>query len=794
MAQRENSLGAPTEGLGQNVTFAFDTSGVPQLSLPGRGGVNGGVQGGIAHTSTQGTQVGMSEDPTMAALMKVGDAIMRPMMEKKKVEAYVTGMQRAMAGETIKDIAETQPWYSKLFGDSDVVEGARAYTGHTVAQTTIASMQDQMPEIRKMGPAEAQQYYTKAVQKNLTGDGATDLSIMKAMTSALPGVMREQSRQHYGWLQENAAASESAAFNAGADAFQRGAAKMAQGYMTKDELDAQSSQFVRSLLPAKGRDIKNWRESMTDNLERWAGNGQFHALNSVLDHGLLDALTPDQQMKVKNRIITEEGKTRARYSYEWSDQKAKIEALAHDPDQGQKAQDAAKLALEANKKFAEETGVRTMQFFSPEELTNLTKTSAIAITRERARQAEIVQRNAEKAATAAGKAQAAEDKLNLIRSNPQAVADFVAFPGFSNEDVNAAMVPLYNSKDAAGKVELLTKMYSGKGYVLKLIADGKERAVEALVSGGDNVVKDYGAGAEQAYNEYKQMRAVGPEMAAAYYGKQAPRMEKLYSLIEDAKMPPKFAWQSAMLTPLKAARIDASVMKATSAQVLSQQPGWIVGTVTGSIPLSETGQRLVSNVASGYADSFKDMWGDKVAAERGINLAKGSGQLTVLGGHAWTKQKSQPDLQAYLASTHDGKRAVGTDGAGEITRDAIDTLLYGSGKTAGIIPNAGFHIGTKKADAVSVFQDQDNDGRPVLHVMATVDGEVKTGVLPFSRVFDLYHEQQELKKVSTLGIKNENLRFGPDLSGPKAPARQPSIYASKEEWARYRAEQAQQPK
>jgi hypothetical protein len=127
----DNSLGAPTEGLGQNVTFAYNTGRGPgQLEIgdPGRirAGVIGGDTVGAGATRAQGVQ-DRNANATLDVLMKVGESIMAPMLKQKKTEAYVAGMQRAMQGEAVTEIATEQPWYSKIFGDSDVVEGARAY-------------------------------------------------------------------------------------------------------------------------------------------------------------------------------------------------------------------------------------------------------------------------------------------------------------------------------------------------------------------------------------------------------------------------------------------------------------------------------------------------------------------------------------------------------------------------------------------------------------------------------------------------------------------------------------------
>src|SRR6478752_1039791 len=163
----ENTLGAPTEGLGQRVTFAFDAGGaVPQLSLGNRGDIQAGVRGGgtVNAGGTQNRGVVLEKNETFDFIAGLADKAVKVDMQRRKTQAFVTGMQRAAAVEAVSDIAAQQPWYSKLFGDSDTVEGARQYASHTIAQTTVAQMEEEMPQLRQMSPLEAQNYFTDSVK------------------------------------------------------------------------------------------------------------------------------------------------------------------------------------------------------------------------------------------------------------------------------------------------------------------------------------------------------------------------------------------------------------------------------------------------------------------------------------------------------------------------------------------------------------------------------------------------------------------------------------------------------
>ena len=95
MAANDNTLGAPTEGLGQTVTFtASGGVGVPQLQIPDRGAVRMGTQGGAPTSSGQARQVQAAQpDPTMAALMKLGGNLLAPAVKRDQEAQFMQGTQ-----------------------------------------------------------------------------------------------------------------------------------------------------------------------------------------------------------------------------------------------------------------------------------------------------------------------------------------------------------------------------------------------------------------------------------------------------------------------------------------------------------------------------------------------------------------------------------------------------------------------------------------------------------------------------------------------------------------------------
>lgn len=201
---KDNTLGAPTEGLGQTVTFAAQQgSRVPQTQAAQRQALRTNASGGGAVLTARALQIPESKgDATFQVLARLGGELIKPHLEAERTAAYVQGMQKAATGQAIKEIVDEQPWYSKLFGSTSLVDGARAYTASAKANTIAAEMEAALPELRKMPPSEFNAYATQQITAANTGDSATDMLIMQQVSATLPSVMKGQAKAHLRYQQE----------------------------------------------------------------------------------------------------------------------------------------------------------------------------------------------------------------------------------------------------------------------------------------------------------------------------------------------------------------------------------------------------------------------------------------------------------------------------------------------------------------------------------------------------------------------------------------------------------------
>lgn len=745
MPAKENTLGAPTEGLGQTVTFAFNPNvGVPQMSSSGLPGVQAGVQGGgVANVQmAQGVQGG-PPDATVATLMKFGDKILNRKLEEAKAEAFVTGMQRAMTGEAVADIANEQPWYTKIFGDSDVVEGARAYSSQAAVQNQIAAMEDKMPELRKMDPAQANKFFIESVNQSLTGDKPTDLSIMQAMTRALPSVMRRQAKEHYGYRQEQAAVREGEAFRAGVKRLQGMGSGMASGYVTPEEQALEYQSFRRSLVPAAGRDFDGYKKSLRDLMIEAAHNGNFHALNAMRepegDVSLMDVLDADQRTAVEKAIEAGEVKLRTKYSFEWNDALAQIKAQAEKPMTDQTTADIASQIDALNSRYNKTTGANT-GLITPSERAAMLSGSAVTIAREKDRIADLAHTASEKSRAAGDKAAAEEIKRSMVRQRAAegSLGTLSANSEYSKEFINESVMPVYRNMTDEAKVKFLVNNMR-ESYVIDPVRMEREGSVTAALSSGGFTPE-----VQAVFQQYVQLREANPVAADKYYGQHAAALEGMYQAVQ-AGHPIDGAFAKNFLQPRGRAKLSTPEMKESVARITQEQnsflPEWM-----GGQKLRPDAAREVANF---YADQIQE-WAQVTgstseATSRVLQQAKLNGREFV-GGYTWQNQKNQRPLSEYLTlrAGPDKQSPIPTDRINDAFKYAVEEVLYGADGTHGILPD--------EASEVAIIRMNDGkDGEPKFHIRAIVDAKPYEGFLTGNDIFKLAGKRAK-RQADSVGI------------------------------------------
>lgn len=355
----DNTLGAPTEGLGQTPTF------VPQVAQdvsiggagdPGRSRaqVLGGFGPGVKPAQFMASDTG---SPTMRFIAKTIARTGEAYSKEAQTKDFLTGVQRAMAGEAVEDIATEQPWYSKIFGDSDVVAGARAYRQEKNVQDLMITLDQKMPDLVRLSAEDANQFYVDTLKKSMTGHTATDAAITSSFMRSIGTFEKTRSKGQYEFMQNEAATAKSAAQLAAADRIQTAADNVRNGLLSPEDFEAQTVAAASIGEPDLGSNFVSWQTRTTKLLGLMAEKGQFHALNAYEKIGYVKHLTPEQQAQYTRNREANEAQHRVKFGAQYIEKLQALKNLAERGPEGWRGPDTVTYAKSINATYREQFGV-----------------------------------------------------------------------------------------------------------------------------------------------------------------------------------------------------------------------------------------------------------------------------------------------------------------------------------------------------------------------------------------------------------------------------------------------------
>lgn len=640
---KENLLGAPTEGLGQTVTFAAGAQGAGSQLQPGGParstvGVSGGQQVGVTLATAQPVR----EDPTMALLFKVSQNLLAPLVKQARQDKFVEGMHMAAAGAAIGDMVDSQPWYVKMAGESDVVAGARAYTQQTRAQQVVLGIQEDMPKMAEMSVSQFGEELKSRVNGAMTGDSETDAVLMQAFTRVLPGISATHARESYKHINIKAAEAAGAMRTTGATSLQNTLSKGLFDGMGQDEVLANQANFAGLFNIPAGADESIHSAQIASDIIAMSENGQFHAVQALRSQGVIDKLPKEKRAIVLDRIDrNEQALAGQAVADPYWERFRKVSQSVHMGEVDPLGAMAEVSAINSDFRLA--TG-------SSRDL--LAKGSGIAL----AGRAEDVLRDMQakafqglKAANAKADKEAAERDTAIAAFNSgmaaQANSMEIGVSDAAQEHAvrTIAMPVLVNGGDPQVIANLARWEHGGGkgiGYIKGNMAQTLHSAITRIGTGD---TKAFGEFARQ-YDNYRELKAAGANLTAFYDTDTLWRMER-FSIVHPTSVAslPADSWGTAFGSAFgpDAVRDVRKLDKGEIKEVLSTLKGdrtfWTPKFLGGEQSMSDRNlQRLADNGAiRSQVEVLAPAYGVDRATKMALQSARDKG-LQFVGDYMWT--------------------------------------------------------------------------------------------------------------------------------------------------------------
>lgn len=654
---QDNTMGAPTEGLGQTVTFASGGGNrPPQMPVVHRQMVRDNASGGGAQLTSRAMSVPDAQpDPTFSILAKLGGEIIKPHIEAEKTAAFVRGMQQAAQGQAITEIVDEQPWYSKLFGSTSLVDGARAYTASTKAAAMAADMEANMHELQKMDGAQFSQYAAAQLLGAKTGDDVTDMMVAQQVSSTLPSVMKGQAKAHLRYNQQvledrivSSADEKLRLVKETADASRKPGA-------TKDIDDALGTFIQEGMnVLAKPAEIdKDLHDKLlATSFVKAIGNGNFDAYRIAKDGGYLASANPAYAEHVERAYQQASNHAKLNISPDMLKKLARFESLAIDPATTEDA--ILKVRAELNAEYTQESGdpgaligaastvaelrqLAAAQNARALHLENQIKAARTAEERELAKVANI-ENIAARLVT--GDGMNPQLMLGMTSETQQDVYDHLRIKASDavRRKIQVANVDVAIDKVERDSIESAVSTAKQAGNAGLLYRVYKERYLPLVLAAGDNseaVAQQYAGKYAKELATYHSM-ARGQEIPADYQG-------IIYS--EVVNPTPK------LLPPSK--RHDKIVSELTT--------NWFMG-------MFKTGVKNPAGLAAVLEPRMKSYLSTKDAiADAKLQMPN----LNVVGGYHWVKNSTASSLKGWLGDPHNFK----VDGVVPANEGKLDSAM-----------------------------------------------------------------------------------------------------------------------
>lgn len=656
-----------------------------------------------------------------------------PATAKLKQQRMWDGFVAARAGKTMEEIAAEEPWYKKVFGDTNYEIGASMYNTLNQVNEMETDILRRMPELRQLPPEAMAAEFNNLATSRMTGNGFADTVLQKTFMERAGSLMDLHTKERTAWQQQELVKAQYAANSSASTGFNE-LAKRTSMLGGKRPMEAAEAErltqaqlgLLDGLSPSRYQTDESYKAAITAFYRGAADRGEWHTLKFLNGKGVLDAIDPDGQLGIANYIKQKQ----EQYRNDWLDANPqaaeKMALVSLYAAEGIGAKPTQAMMEELNQSYAAETGSESPLYSGTQMMSGMAQSAGAHI---RAQEAVINARNAAAKAALTDQQKLAAQEED-IRGGIEAFkrgtySQTINVPGVDKELMEANVVNAWNqtfAKDPqVAMSQLVWNASTGRGSVLKGVADQFQTAARDVLREQPNEA------ALNLYRQWKQLkqttaaridingnpvqgRLTGATTAALYFGEGVNSLFTKLESLENGGANFELAYEVArgQITTDDPTKFNADSRKESEAAqarvadaIAKQNPKYfgMFGNKLGNSGRDAYARALVRAVTAsgGLLDTSAE--GLKAAADH-AKLAYG---LEDAGKYAW--ENGRDDEGRVIGSVGAWLGFMDTKETGPAIEAAIDAEL----RRVNIEPSASL-----KAD---VFRMKDSEtGEPVLYV------------------------------------------------------------------------------
>lgn len=494
-----------------------------------------GAQPFTGFTPTPDIHANATRARNLEVLTQIAGDVLKPHIEAQKQEMFDNGVVQAMQGKAINDIVDEQPGYSKIFGASSSVDGARAMTALTVTTNAATQTVKDMPELRKQSPAQFQQYLLDQKKSLLTGDAITDAMVSRKSMETWQTTIGQHTKENYKYIQEETKKSYISLNEASGGRLQ---ALYAQGGMVAPEDLARAEQDVlQTAQGIPGQSEESIQDSMISIFKGAASRSNFRHTALLLGTQEFKNLPLESQVKLEDDLEKREARYVATGGYEHFGDKymhwaANIELAAKDDINPISPAEVARQEAALNADFRKNTGIKRPYFDRGDYARNI---SAAQSSLNAKQLREDSQAAAIQAAATLRQNKLDDDaRLKLTSDRDlqvQALASLGVPAGASKEDYVRNLAVVFNQKLSSGTEDGIKGAFGLLGSNFDSGGRVEEPGIKRIIMSASAHVRPdsvYTPAFDKAFTIWQNLAAASPSAAAGYAGTELNQRYQVY--------------------------------------------------------------------------------------------------------------------------------------------------------------------------------------------------------------------------------------------------------------------------